>query len=107
MSKETEEININNIIKEIKLNKKYSFINNKLVEDNNGNIFLENLNGNYLFIEELNKEIVFNKAIFKTYSASSPDDFYLENFKSLGTEHEFLDITDSQKIETYIKEIEF
>ena len=43
----------------------------------------------------------------KIFSASGPDEFYLNNFKSVGVEHEFLDITDSQKIETFIEEIEF
>ena len=81
------------------------FINNKLIEDVSGNIFLEELRGNCLFIEELNKEINFSKKIIKTYSASGPDEFYLNNFKSVGIEHEFLDVKDSQKIETYIDEI--
>ena len=105
ISKETPNININDILKEICLNKKYSFINNKLIEDVNGNIFLEELRGNCLFIEELNKEINFSKKIIKTYSASGPDEFYVNNFKSVGIEHEFLDVKDSQKIETYIDEI--
>jgi len=107
LSKETPFIQYDNVTNNIQLNKKYYYINNQLVEDKNGNIFLENLNGNYLFIEELNKDIEFNKKIMKTFSASGPDEFYLNNFKSIGIEHEFLDITDSQKIETFIEEIEF
>lgn len=107
ISKETPNININDFLKQICLNKKYSFINNQLIEDVNGNIFLEELKGNCLFIEELNKEINFNKKVIKSYSASGYDEFYINNFKSLGIEHEFLDINDSQKIETYIEEIDF
>ena len=60
-----------------------------------------------MFIEELNKEINFNKKVIKSYSASGYDEFYINNFKSLGIEHEFLDINDSQKIEIYIEEIDF
>ena len=107
LSKETPFVQYDNVTNNIQLNKKYYYINNQLVEDKNGNIFLENLNGNYLFIEELNKDIEFNKKIMKTFSASGPDEFYLNNFKSIGIEHEFLDITDSQKIKTFIEEIEF
>lgn len=99
-------VNYDNIINKININKKYLYINNQLIEDNNGNIYLEELQGNCLFVEELNKEIEFKNKILKTYSASNHDKYYEDNFKSVGIKHEYLDLIDSQKIETYIEEIE-
>ena len=91
----------------IQLNKKYIFSNNKLIEDTNGNIYLNKILDNSIYIEKINEKLNFEKTIFKTFSTSGPDKFYIDNFKSIDVEHEFIDTKDSVKIESFNKKINF
>ena len=104
---EKENFDIKNFYKKIQLNKKYIFSNNKLIEDTNGNIYLNKILDNSIYIEKINEELKFEKTVFKTFSTSMFDKFYLDNFKSMDVEHEFIDVKDSIKIESFNKKINF
>ena len=107
LSKENDFFDIKNFYNKIQLNKKYIFSNNKLIEDINGNIYLNKILDNSIYIEKINEELNFEKTIFKTFSTSSYDKFYIDNFKSIDIEHEFIDLKDSIKIESFNKKINF
>lgn len=107
LSYEKETFNIKDFYNKIQLNKKYIFSNNKLIEDINGNIYLKKILDNSIYIEKINEELKIEKTIFKTFSTSTPDKFYIDNFKSIDVEHEFIDSKDSIKIESFNKKINF
>ena len=107
LSYEKETFNIKDFYNKIQLNKKYIFSNNKLIEDINGNIYLKKILDNSIYIEKINEELKIEKTIFKTFSTSAPDKFYINNFKSIDVEHEFIDSKDSIKIESFNKKINF
>ena len=107
LTHENENFNIKDFYNKIQLNKKYIFSNNKLIEDVNGDIYLNKILDNSIYIEKINEELKFEKTIFKTFSTSAPDKFYIDNFKGIDIEHEFIDIKDSIKIESFNKKINF
>ena len=107
LTHENESFNIKDFYNKIQLNKKYIFSNNKLIEDVNGDIYLNKILDNSIYIEKINEELKFEKTIFKTFSTSAPDKFYIDNFKGIDIEHEFIDIKDSIKIESFNKKINF
>lgn len=107
LSYEKEIFNMKDFYNKIQLNKKYIFSNNKLIEDTNGNIYLNKILDNSIYIEKINEKLNFEKTIFKTFSTSGPDKFYIDNFKSIDVEHEFIDTKDSVKIESFNKKINF
>lgn len=100
-----KEIHFEKYYSKIQLNKKYLLDKNSLIEDENGNIELKPVLDNSIFINVLNKKTEFKKDVFKTFSTSKKDEFYLKNFKSVGIEHEFLDIKNSETIKSYNKQI--
>lgn len=104
---EKENFDIKNFYKKIQLNKKYIFSNNKLIEDIDGDIYINKILDNSIYIEKINEELKFEKTVFKTFSTSIFDKFYLDNFKSMDVEHEFIDVKDSIKIESFNKKINF
>ncbi|EFE85892.1 hypothetical protein [Fusobacterium periodonticum] len=107
LSYEKEIFNMKDFYNKIQLNKKYIFSNNKLIEDANGNIYLNKILDNSIYIEKINEKLNFEKTIFKTFSTSGPDKFYIDNFKSIDVEHEFIDTKNSVKIESFNKKINF